>query len=127
LTFSTSSGKDRGTAYYFRNLLNCRNIKGDVKNSYRAYKMLYYTIFDGICCALFLRELNLKSFDDDIPLPPDWDKLCDSDKQHFISTIRVFYIPFYVPAVEQVSEIVSSTPVFSRTCAECQFANGLKI
>jgi hypothetical protein len=74
----TSSGKYSGTAYYFRNLLNCRNIKGYVKNSYRAYKMLYYTIFDGICCALFLRELNLKSFDDDIPLPPDWDKLCDS-------------------------------------------------
>ena len=49
--------------------------------------MLYYTIFDGICCALFLRELNLKSFDDDIPLPPDWDKFCDSDKIKWLNTI----------------------------------------
>ena len=60
-------------------MINYRNIKGDVQNSYRTYKMLYYTIFDGIGCALFLTDLHLKSIDD-IPLPPDWDKLSDSDK-----------------------------------------------
>jgi len=60
-------------------MINYRNIKGDVQNSYRAYKMLHYTIFDGIGCALFLTDLHLKSIDD-VPLPPDWDKLSDSDK-----------------------------------------------
>ncbi|XP_056013603.1 uncharacterized protein LOC125669312 isoform X1 [Ostrea edulis] len=86
LTFSTSSGKDRGTAYFFRNLLNCRNIKGDVKNSYWAYKMLYYTIFDGICCV-FLRELNLDSLEDEIPFPPDWDKLNETEKVEWLNTL----------------------------------------
>ncbi|XP_061190250.1 uncharacterized protein LOC133198121 [Saccostrea echinata] len=55
----TSSERDRGTVYYFRNVLNARNVKSSVKNSFRAYKMLYYTIFDASCCTLFLMEFNI--------------------------------------------------------------------
>ena len=59
-----------------RNLLNARNVKGDVKNSYRAYKHLYYTVFDGICCVLFYKHLNINSIDQIVNLPSDlstWD------------------------------------------------------
>lgn len=40
LTYSTKSAVDQGTVYYYRNLLNMRNVKGQVYNAYRAYKML---------------------------------------------------------------------------------------
>ena len=76
LTYSTSSVRDQGTMYYYRNLLNARNVKGDVKNSYRAYKHLYYTVFDGICCVLFYKHLNINSIDQIVNLPSDlstWD------------------------------------------------------
>ena len=43
MTYSTESGADRGTVYYYRNLLNARYVKGEVKNAYRGYKHLYYT------------------------------------------------------------------------------------
>lgn len=41
MTFSTESASDPGTVYYYRNVLNMRNVKGKVKNSYRPHKMLY--------------------------------------------------------------------------------------
>ena len=69
MTYNTESAGDRGTAYYYRNLLNARNVKGEVKNAYRGYKHLYYTIFDAICCGLLMTELNMESPDADIRLP----------------------------------------------------------
>ena len=49
--------------------------------------MLYYTIFDGICCVLFLKELNMASLDDEIPFPPDWDKLKDKEKVEWLNSL----------------------------------------
>lgn len=87
LTFDTDSAKDRCTAYYFRNLLNARDVKADVKNSYRAYKKLYYTIFDGICCALFLKEMNLNSLEQELPIPCDWETLENDEKIKWLDDI----------------------------------------
>lgn len=55
--------------YYFRNKLNARNVKGKVRNSYRAHKYLYYTVLDVLCCVMFLDEFEIVNFDDVIPLP----------------------------------------------------------
>ncbi|WAR03956.1 LOW QUALITY PROTEIN: hypothetical protein MAR_010514 [Mya arenaria] len=76
LSYNTQSSRDRGTVHYYRNLLNARNVKGEVKNSYRAYKQLYYTLFDAICCVLFLKKFELDSCDSTIPVPQgikDWE------------------------------------------------------
>ena len=80
LTYKTDSGSDRGTAYYFRNLLNYRNVKGEVKNAYRAYKMLYYCIFDAICCSLFLKEFNIQDMDEPFSFPKDFEKASSEEK-----------------------------------------------
>nr|XP_022298075.1 uncharacterized protein LOC111107257 isoform X3 [Crassostrea virginica] len=87
LTFDTGSAKDRCTAYFFRNLLNARDVKADVKNSYRAYKKLYYTIFDGICCALFLQEMNLNSLEQQLPIPCNWETLENDEKIKWLDDI----------------------------------------
>ncbi|VDI70700.1 Hypothetical predicted protein [Mytilus galloprovincialis] len=87
LTFSTSSAQDRGTAYYYRNLLNARNVKHEVKNSYRAYKHLYYTIFDAICCIFFLKQFNLTSYEDPIPFPPKFAELKNVEKIEWVNSV----------------------------------------
>ncbi|XP_033759941.1 uncharacterized protein LOC117342076 [Pecten maximus] len=87
LTYSTNSGKDRGTAYYYRNLLNARNVKKDVKNSYRAYKFLYYSIFDAICCALFLKEMQINSMESEIPIPLSWKQWSNDQKIEWMNSI----------------------------------------
>lgn len=40
-----SSAQDRGTVYYYRNLLNARDVVGKVKNAYRPHKMRHTTPF----------------------------------------------------------------------------------
>ncbi|XP_069109674.1 uncharacterized protein [Argopecten irradians] len=72
LTYSTESGSDQGTMYYFRNRLNARNVKSDVRNHYRAYKLLYYTVLDALCCVMFLNEFGSSNFEEPIPLPEDF-------------------------------------------------------
>lgn len=69
MTYKSTSAGDRGTFAYFRNFLNARNVKGEVKNSYRAYKFLLYTIFDAMCCVLFFKEFGLRSTEEKIPVP----------------------------------------------------------
>lgn len=44
-------------------------MKGEVKNSNRAYKFLLYTIFDAMCCVLFFKEFGLRSTEEKIPVP----------------------------------------------------------
>ena len=64
LTYSTDTAGDACTVHYYRNLLEHRGAKGPVKNAYREYKVLYYTILDGIIVLLFLHQLgssNLES------------------------------------------------------------------
>ncbi|XP_061170260.1 uncharacterized protein LOC133179545 [Saccostrea echinata] len=87
LTYNTGSAGDRGTVYYFRNLLNHRSVKGDVKNTYRSYKYLYYTILDAICCYLFLKEMDLENLSDSIPLPQQFYQYTDADKISWINDI----------------------------------------
>lgn len=80
MTYSTSSQRDRGTVYYFRNILNARNVKYDVKNAFRAYKMLYYTIFDAICCIMFLNEFDKNELESEIELPDGFLDQSDESK-----------------------------------------------
>lgn len=86
LTFSTESAQDRGPVYYYRNLLNARDVKGKVKNAYRPHKMLYYTILDAMCLLLFLEELNF-DVDSDIPLPSHFKDLTNNEKIQWLNEI----------------------------------------
>lgn len=105
LTYSTGSSTDRGTVYYFRNLLNHRGVKGDVKNAYRAYKYLYYTILDAICSYLFLKDLDLQCLDDSVPLPDHFSELSEADKILWINNICARIIEKYF--FENSSDIMS--------------------
>ncbi|XP_056008253.1 uncharacterized protein LOC125657360 isoform X2 [Ostrea edulis] len=86
-TYSTQSANDRGTVYYYKNILNARNVKGKVKNSYRGYKMLYRTIFDAMCCAFFLKEFGLLNLTESIPLPDEFSKWTGEEKIQWMNNI----------------------------------------
>lgn len=68
-------------------MLNARNVKHEVKNSYRAYKHLYYTIFDAICCIFFLKQFNLTSYEDPIPFPPKFAELKNVEKIEWVNSV----------------------------------------
>lgn len=87
MTFSTESASDPGTVYYYRNVLNMRNVKGKVKNSYRPHKMLYYTVLDGIIMALFYNHIGLKDFESDIPVPEHFQNFTEEQKLHWLNDI----------------------------------------
>lgn len=78
LTYSTDMAGDPGTVHYYRNLLGHRSAKGPVKNAYRAYKMLYYTVLDAICVALFLDKFQSKDVDN-LQLP-DLEEMSPNDR-----------------------------------------------
>ena len=84
---NAESGGDPCTMYYFKNKLNARNVKGKVRNGYRAYKLLYYTVLDAMCCHLFLSEFNLTNFDDVFPLPDDFTELSPELKSNWLNEI----------------------------------------
>lgn len=63
----------------FRNLLNAVNVKGEVRNAYRPYKLLYYTILDAMCCVLFFQKFG-KTSDEEIPLPHNFQNLSSEEK-----------------------------------------------
>ncbi|XP_053390807.1 uncharacterized protein LOC128553655 [Mercenaria mercenaria] len=86
-TYNTEPSRDRGTIYYYRNFLNARNVKGEVKNSYRAYKHLYYTVFDAMCCVLFLNNFGLDNAESEIPLPKDFDGWTNECKINWINSV----------------------------------------
>ncbi|XP_021342789.1 uncharacterized protein LOC110443113 [Mizuhopecten yessoensis] len=87
LTYSTESGRDRVSAYYFRNVLNARNVKGDVRNHYRAYKLLYYTILDAMCCLSFLNEFGLSDFEEVIQFPENFALYSENEKISWMNEI----------------------------------------
>lgn len=58
-----------------------------MKNAYRAYKYLYYTILDAICCHLLLKEFEQESLEDPIPLPDHIDQFSDAEKIIWINDI----------------------------------------
>lgn len=86
LTYNKDSAGDRGTAHYFRNLLNAGNVKGEVHNEYRPFRLLYYTILDAMCCALFLQKFD-KGFDDQIPLPDSFAYFSSDEKIDWLNNI----------------------------------------
>lgn len=87
MTFSTESASDPGTVYYYRNVLNMRNVKGKVKNSYRPHKMLYYTVLDGIIMALFYNHFGLNDFESDIPVSEHFQKFTEEQKFNWLNDI----------------------------------------
>lgn len=93
MTYSSQSGADKCTVYYFRNLLNMRNVKGKVSNSYRAYKLLYYAILDAICLLLFLKNFGLKNIEEDIP--ENLDNFTNEQKINWIDDISYTIIKEY--------------------------------
>lgn len=64
--------------YYFKILLNAKNAKEKVQNSFRAHKLLYYVVFDAICCSLFMQEMSVE--DENQLLPSDFQEKTDEDK-----------------------------------------------
>ncbi|XP_071151008.1 uncharacterized protein [Mytilus edulis] len=86
LTYNIDSAGDRGTAHYFRNLLNARNVKGEVRNAYRPYRLLYYTILDAMSCVLFLQKFD-KGLDDQIPLPDGFSNFSSDEKINWLNNI----------------------------------------
>ncbi|XP_048251373.1 uncharacterized protein LOC125379194 [Haliotis rufescens] len=87
MTYSTKSVNDRGTMHYYRNLLNASNVKGKVKNAYRPYGILYYTVLEGLCLALFLRHFGIEDLDADIPLPDGFSDMSEEDKIGWLNEI----------------------------------------
>lgn len=87
LTYSTKSAVDQGTVYYYRNLLNMRNVKGQVYNAYRAYKMLYYVILDAICLLLFLNFFDVPDIEHAIELPRNFAAMSDEEKIEYIDSV----------------------------------------
>ncbi|CAC5358080.1 unnamed protein product [Mytilus coruscus] len=86
LTYAQST-MDRGTACYFRNFLNLRNVKAEVKNAFRAYKLLYYTIFDACCCILFMKQFNTHDLDGVIELPSDFKEKSSEQKVQWLLNV----------------------------------------
>ena len=62
-------------------------MKGDVKNSYRAYKYLYYTVFDRICCVLFFRHFSIKGTDEIISIPDNFAEWSNDNKIKWINDV----------------------------------------
>ncbi|XP_046566552.1 uncharacterized protein LOC124275109 [Haliotis rubra] len=87
MSYSTKSGNDKGTVYFFRNLLNMRNVKGDVKNAYRPFKILYYIILDAICLLLFLHHLHLDDPDTKISFPDNFTDLSAGERVQWLNDI----------------------------------------
>ncbi|XP_069113384.1 LOW QUALITY PROTEIN: uncharacterized protein [Argopecten irradians] len=87
MTYSTKSSGDIGTAYYFRNVLNMRNVKGNMCNSYRAYKLLYYAMLDALCLLFFLNKFNNTTVDDEVAVPHNFENMTDAEKVMWIDNI----------------------------------------
>lgn len=87
LTFNSDSGQDPGTLYYYRNLLNHRDVKGEVKNSCRLYKLLFYTVFDAICELLLLHHFDMTDVHSNIPFPEEFKDLSDKERVEWLSQV----------------------------------------
>lgn len=64
-----------------------RNVKGQVYNAYRAYKMLYYVILDAICLLLFLNFFDVPDIEHAIELPRNFAAMSDEEKIEFIDSV----------------------------------------
>ena len=57
-----------------------RNVKGHVKNSYRPYKQLYYTVLDALCIVHFLHHFQLADLESEIPFPDNFMQMSSEEK-----------------------------------------------
>lgn len=64
-----------------------RNVKGQVYNAYRAYKMLYYVILDAICLLLFLNFFDVPDIEHAIDLPRNFAAMSDEEKIEYIDSV----------------------------------------
>ena len=64
-----------------------RNVKGEVYNAYRAYKMLYYVILDAICLLLFLHHMGVSDIEQEIDLPTNFATTSDQEKIDYIDSV----------------------------------------
>lgn len=99
--------------YYFKILLNAKNVKGKVKHSFRAHKLLYYVVFDAICCSLFMQEMNVE--DEDQLLPSDFQEKTDEDKISWLNEICCRIVKKYMfenkeDMFEQLRSVLDDPP-----------------
>ena len=87
LTLTSGSGQDPGTHYYYKNLLNHRDVKGEVKNSYCPNKLLFYTAFDAICQLLLLHYFDMTDVHSNIPFPKEFKDLSDKEKVEWLNQV----------------------------------------
>lgn len=86
-TYSTQSANESGTMYYYKNILDARNFKGKVKISYKVYKMLDRTVFDAMCCVIFLQEVGVHKQKETVPLPNDFCEWSNDQKIEWLNNI----------------------------------------
>ncbi|XP_062568267.1 uncharacterized protein LOC134230452 [Saccostrea cucullata] len=111
LTYNTDSSMDQGTMSYYRNLLNSRDVKGKVKNAYRPHKMLYYTVLDAICCAMFLHLEGLNSIQD-FTLPADFRNYSTDEQIGWLNSktqtiVQMFFFEDVEDMMKDVRDIVT--------------------
>ena len=64
------SASDHGTLRYFQSLLNRNTVKSDVKKAVDANLEFLATVFRGRILASACKELEISTFDGNVPLPP---------------------------------------------------------
>ncbi|KAK3107199.1 hypothetical protein FSP39_009157 [Pinctada imbricata] len=110
--FSTESSSDRGTLYFFRNLLNARGVKGKVKKSYCEHKMLYYTVLDAICCLLFLKESGMDDPEGDFLFPEEFPNFSNTEKVDWLNDmvrpiVQKYFFDGKSDILSDVREVIS--------------------
>ena len=111
LTYNTGMAGDPCTVHYYRNLLGHRSAKGPVKNAYRAYKMLYYTILDAICVILFMDKFGSADISD-VTLP-DFSQMTPNDSIQWLNSIcqelvRKYFFENAEDIVEEIRNVLEN-------------------
>ncbi|WAQ95109.1 hypothetical protein MAR_007580, partial [Mya arenaria] len=77
LSYRPEQASERRSMAFYRNFLNYRNDKADVKNSYRANKMMYHAMLDAIILVMFFEHFGINCIPEnssdlpEIPIPED--------------------------------------------------------
>ena len=93
LTYGVENAADKGSVPFYRNMLDYRNVKGNVKNEYRAYKMLYYAVLEAITLCMFLNRVGIDTIPDNsenfpkVPFPDDFTGMTNSGKLEWLNGV----------------------------------------
>ena len=74
-------------------MLNYRNVKGNVKNEYRAYKMLYYAVLEAITLSMFLNHFGIDTIPDNsenfpkVPFPDNFTGMTNAEKLEWLNGV----------------------------------------